>query len=1105
MCANTVSHKRQRPRAEALLTMVAALPSLASPAPLHDALLALPFSNVDVTRASHNFSMRSVSSVYLESETPLKARWAWADGRVTPFHTHSYLFVANATANATTGGAGQGVPGWGVPPAGMRSAPPLGGLATGTVELRSDGTLQAWTIENSSPAGSTKLSRLDLAVLGVRFPSRFGATARTHSLMVRTRPPVAPGVTPADGVSAIEFSGAQPYTRLTPSDPSLPEGLRLQIFGRSRWRLGDMTRSHTPAVGFTLTASNPSAAPINVTLFLSLPMGLQHGVNRCDGGQGPDCFLHTRPPSFSTPDASACLAACTAKTECLSWSFDGAATPTEHGNCTLSAAVPPAYNAWGYYQMVNGTDVPGEEVPGAASGVKGVWSETGGCLTLDRPGAHAQAGNLSLCASSEGGTVSMRPSFCASDELSPLWSEFKASGALCQGRPPITRDSSPIGAAAVTVMIPPGGNASATISMGWYFPHRDWAKSGSPPETVGNHYSSLFASSEEPARALLDDEEAVADVRNWSAYVAALTRSSLPDWYGDSLLNSLHHTRSAMWLSQHDDTGVPKWRQWESFSCVNVDSVHNDGERHLAYLLTFGINGTKSKMRAWAKGQCPPTSTNPACEPGMIQEQLATGCMAAVPALDTPSGRTMGDVSSMFIVYLLELWQWGGDEEAVRELWPAARRAAQWQMARAGTWQVGGQGLPVHVIDTYDGLRLDSYSASAFSGFFHLLAMKAAAVLARSPIVNDFEFADNVTEALVIGQRAMDRLLWNESGGFYRSYTAPQDVCGPHADGSRCWHSYYKDKSGVTYTERGGLCCEGTNGCGPQHEAAPQANATFAQAQAACDALPNCSAFCFASPESDLKPTSPVLMMWKTSTSGFSPNPTPVGANAIMADCTYANVLADSLGISPLTTDKQIVSHLRKVVASNDSPYGFIVQTGRYHGATHTRSGDNSLWMMANPNWATLFLRRGGDVDQAMGVMAKTLRWWRDDIKDMWNVVAVGGGVGNPAQPAGSPQANSHYGYHMTMWHTVGALSGQLYDAPAGNLSFMPRLRAPFTLPVLLPGSVLTLAQKRARGPFTLRFEGGVPLLQLKRLSADGRVMSKPRPLSTPGEAMTWG
>ena len=164
----------------------------------------------------------------------------------------------------------------------------------------------------------------------------------------------------------------------------------------------------------------------------------------------------------------------------------------------------------------------------------------------------------------------------------------------------------------------------------------------------------------------------------------------------------------------------------------------------------------------------------------------------------------------------------------------------------------------------------------------------------------------------------MDNLLWNESGGFYRSYTAPVDVCGPLADGAGCWHSYYKGEPGAEYTERGGLCCHGGSGCGPHTDARPAANATFAAAKAACDALANCSSFCFAGPESNLRPVSPVDVMWKSSAAGFSPNPTPVGANAIMADCTYANVLADSLGLSPLTTDAQIVRHLEKVVEASD-------------------------------------------------------------------------------------------------------------------------------------------------------------------------------------------
>mmetsp|Transcript_7283 Transcript_7283/g.20851 ORF Transcript_7283/g.20851 Transcript_7283/m.20851 type:complete len:107 (-) Transcript_7283:1004-1324(-) len=65
-----------------------------------------------------------------------------------------------------------------------------------------------------------------------------------------------------------------------------------------------------------------------------------------------------------------------------------------------------------------------------------------------------------------------------------------------------------------------------------------------------------------------------------------------------------------MWLADG------RWRQWESYSCVNVDSVHNDGERHIPYLMLWP-DALPSKMRAWAAGAMPD---------GMIQEQLACGC-----------------------------------------------------------------------------------------------------------------------------------------------------------------------------------------------------------------------------------------------------------------------------------------------------------------------------------------------------------------------------------------------------------------------------------------------------------------------------------------------
>ena len=96
--------------------------------------------------------------------------------------------------------------------------------------------------------------------------------------------------------------------------------------------------------------------------------------------------------------------------------------------------------------------------------------------------------------------------------------------------------------------------------------------------------------------------------------------------------------------------------------------------------------------------------------------------------VDAPGGRPMSDVSSMFITYLLELYTWTNDSYTrgvVRDLWPTAKMAAQWQMA------VSSNGfLPTCLVSTYDILDLDQYRFATFNGAFHLLAMKAAETLA---------------------------------------------------------------------------------------------------------------------------------------------------------------------------------------------------------------------------------------------------------------------------------------------------------------------------------------------------------------------------------------
>lgn len=97
------------------------------------------------------------------------------------------------------------------PPSGMRSAVPLGGLGTGSFELRADGTIHEWTIENQSPGGSAKLNKgaMNLAVFGVRVAD--GDKSKASLLRIH-----APHGYP--GVDSLSYSGSYPVSKLTPGN-----------------------------------------------------------------------------------------------------------------------------------------------------------------------------------------------------------------------------------------------------------------------------------------------------------------------------------------------------------------------------------------------------------------------------------------------------------------------------------------------------------------------------------------------------------------------------------------------------------------------------------------------------------------------------------------------------------------------------------------------------------------------------------------------------------------------------------------------------------------------------------------------------------------------
>ena len=148
------------------------------------------------------------------------------------------------------------------PPVGIRSAPSLGGLGTGTLELKTDGSLSDWLIFNNSPGNGEPKVHIPGAFFGIRTGYPYGGAS--EALTFRTHPPEN-----LPAIHHIAGSGGFPVTRLSFSDSSLPLAVELYAYGA--FSLDDPLRSSTPAVVFSFLLSNPTPDKIETALMFNMP------------------------------------------------------------------------------------------------------------------------------------------------------------------------------------------------------------------------------------------------------------------------------------------------------------------------------------------------------------------------------------------------------------------------------------------------------------------------------------------------------------------------------------------------------------------------------------------------------------------------------------------------------------------------------------------------------------------------------------------------------------------------------------------------------------------------------------------------------------------
>ena len=126
--------------------------------------------------------------------------------------------------------------------------------------------------------------------------------------------------------------------------------------------------------------------------------------------------------------------------------------------------------------------------------------------------------------------------------------------------------------------------------------------------------------------------------------------------------------------------------------------------------------------------------------------------------MDTSAGgRTMGDVTTVFLLATLACFRSTNSSSFLVAMWPSVVRAAQWQIARSTAF-----GCPNNLQTTYDYLGLDVYPLASYNAFLHNAAMRAVVKLAAARGDNSL-LARNATASEAACLATISSALWHSN------------------------------------------------------------------------------------------------------------------------------------------------------------------------------------------------------------------------------------------------------------------------------------------------------------------------------------------------------
>ena len=278
----------------------------------------------------------------------------------------------------------------------------------------------------------------------------------------------------------------------------------------------------------------------------------------------------------------------------------------------------------------------------------------------------------------------------------------------------------------------PGEEARTLFTAGWFFPNHISPKG----PKLGHMYENWFGGALDVNRTM------IASYPDWRARTfglpGALRSSSLPPALSDAVSAQLSTLVKCTWWTKNGDFGV-----WEGLGCCGFHTTDITYQGSFPIIALFpGLQ--KVQMKLGASFQRPDGRVHHLFTPDFSE---------------VDEGFDRVDMNQQFVMLAARDYEWTGDTAYLRDLWPHIIRA----MDNTAKLDTDGDGLPDddtrrNTYDCWDFTGCPSYIGSLWLG-----ALKAAERIAQA--VGDAQREKCWREAYARGLKSFEEKLWN--GQYY--------------------------------------------------------------------------------------------------------------------------------------------------------------------------------------------------------------------------------------------------------------------------------------------------------------------------------------------------